>query len=88
MAMEELPREYRHEPRWRLPAATTGSTRCADPAQGAAVHASRRTLVVEIGHNRAGAEAAFPRMPFMWLSTPSSEASVFLLEAGRDLAGR
>ena len=29
MAMDELPREYRHEPRWRSPAATTGSTRCA-----------------------------------------------------------
>jgi ribosomal protein L3 glutamine methyltransferase len=45
-------------------------------------------LVVEIGDNRAGAEAAFPRMPFTWLSTPSSEANVFLLRRDEIVAGR
>ena len=27
------------------------------------------TLVVEVGHNRAAAELAFPRLPFVWLET-------------------
>jgi ribosomal protein L3 glutamine methyltransferase len=45
-------------------------------------------LVVEVGHNRIGAEAAFPRMPFLWLSTPSSAESVFLLKRAEIVAGR
>ena len=36
-------------------------------------------LVVEVGANRDATEAAFPRLPFTWLATPSSEDSVFLL---------
>jgi ribosomal protein L3 glutamine methyltransferase len=45
-------------------------------------------LVVEIGHNRLAAEAAFPRMPFLWLATASSDASVFLLKREEIVAGR
>jgi ribosomal protein L3 glutamine methyltransferase len=45
-------------------------------------------LVVEIGHNRAAVEAAYPRMPFVWLATASSEASVFLLRRDEIVAGR
>ena len=45
-------------------------------------------LIVEVGDNRAGTEAAFPRMPFTWLATPSSEASVFLLRREEIVAGR
>jgi ribosomal protein L3 glutamine methyltransferase len=37
-------------------------------------------LVVEVGQNRAAAEAAFPRLPFTWLSTESSDDAVFLLK--------
>ena len=48
----------------------------------------RGLLVVEVGHNRATLEAAFPRMPFVWLTTPSSEESVFLLKREEILAGR
>jgi ribosomal protein L3 glutamine methyltransferase len=36
-------------------------------------------LVVEIGHNRPFAEAAFPRLPFVWLSTQGAEDAVFLI---------
>jgi ribosomal protein L3 glutamine methyltransferase len=43
-------------------------------------------LVVEVGHNRLAAEAAFPRTPFLWLSTSSSTDSVFLLSR-EDLVG-
>jgi ribosomal protein L3 glutamine methyltransferase len=45
-------------------------------------------LVVELGHNREAAESAFPRMPFMWLSTASSADSVFLLKRDDIIAGR
>ena len=44
-------------------------------------------LVVEIGHNRAAAEAAFPRLPFTWLATPSSEDCVFALRREDIVAG-
>jgi hypothetical protein len=35
--------------------------------------------VVEVGDNRAATEAAFPRLPFTWASTASSDQAVFLL---------
>ena len=47
------------------------------------------TLVVEIGHNRAAAELAFPRLPFVWLETATaSPDSVFLAQARGPRRGR
>jgi ribosomal protein L3 glutamine methyltransferase len=46
------------------------------------------TLVVEVGHNRAAAELAFPRLPFVWLETATSSDSVFLLKRDALVAGR
>ena len=43
-------------------------------------------LVVEVGQNRVAAEAAFPRLPFTWLSTESSDDAVFLLKHDELLA--
>jgi ribosomal protein L3 glutamine methyltransferase len=37
---------------------------------------------VEIGHNRAALEAAFPELPFVWLETSAGDEYVFLLHAG------
>ena len=37
-------------------------------------------LVVEVGHNRAAIENAFPTLPFVWLDTPSSSGAVFLMQ--------
>jgi ribosomal protein L3 glutamine methyltransferase len=34
---------------------------------------------VEVGHNRAIVEAAFPDLPFQWLSTRGGDDMVFLL---------
>ena len=88
-AMEELPGEYRHEPALALAGGDDGMDavrtilrevpRFLDPGG---------LLVVEIGHNRLGAEAAFPRMPFLWLATPSASDSVFLLTREQVVAGR
>jgi len=89
MAMEELPREYRHEPALALAGGDDGLDAVRTILRKAPQFMQRDALlVVEIGDNRAGAEAAFPRMPFTWLSTPSSEASVFLLKREEIVAGR
>ena len=80
MAMEELPPEYRHEPQLALAGGDDG----LDAVRTILARASEflnpgGLLVMEVGANRAAAEAAFPRLPFVWLATPSAEESVFLL---------
>jgi ribosomal protein L3 glutamine methyltransferase len=88
-AMAELPREYRHEPELALAGGDDGMD-----AVRTILHEAPRflqpdgLLVVEVGHNRVAAEAAFPRMPFLWLSTPSSADSVFLLKREEIVGGR
>jgi ribosomal protein L3 glutamine methyltransferase len=89
MAMEELPPEYRHEPALALAGGDDG----LDAVRTIVKEAPRflspgGVLVVEIGHNRAAAELAFPRLPFVWLETPSSADSVFLLKREDIVAGR
>ncbi|MEO9136884.1 MAG: 50S ribosomal protein L3 N(5)-glutamine methyltransferase [Casimicrobiaceae bacterium] len=89
MAMEQLPREYRHEPGLALAGGDDGM----DAVRTILREAPRflqpdGVLVVEVGHNRLGAEAAFSRMPFLWLDTPSSTDSVFLLKREDIVAGR
>jgi ribosomal protein L3 glutamine methyltransferase len=36
-------------------------------------------LIVEIGHNRAALEEAFPQTPFTWLETTAGDGFVFML---------
>jgi ribosomal protein L3 glutamine methyltransferase len=86
VAMEELPLEYRHEPVLALSGGDDG----LDAVRTILKEAPRflapgGTLVVEVGHNRAAMEQAFPRLPFVWLEASSSD-SVFLLKR-EDLAG-
>jgi len=89
MAMEELPREYRHEPKLALAGGDDGMDAVRTILREAPRFLETEgVLVVEVGHNRIGAEAAFPRMPFLWLSTPSSADSVFLLKREEIVAGR
>jgi len=38
-------------------------------------------LIVEIGHNRAVLEDAYPDLPFTWLDTAAGDEYVFLLHA-------
>ena len=89
MAMDELPREYRHEPTLALAGGDDGLDAVRTILRKAPQFMQPDArLVVEVGDNRAAAEAAYPRMPFTWLSTPSSEASVFLLRREEIVAGR
>jgi ribosomal protein L3 glutamine methyltransferase len=81
MAMEELPPEYRHEPRLALAGGDDGLDAVRTIlARAAEFLTPDGVLLVEVGQNRAAAEAAFPRLPFTWLATESSEDSVFLLK--------
>jgi ribosomal protein L3 glutamine methyltransferase len=89
VAMEALPGEYRHEPALALAGGDDGM----DAVRTILREAPRflqpgGLLVVEVGHNREAAESAFPRMPFVWLATPSSADSVFLLQRDDIIAGR
>jgi len=80
LAMEELPPEYGHEPQLALAGGEDGLDAVRTIVGRAAEFLSPEgLLIVEVGDNRAATEAAFPRLPFTWLATPSSEDCVFLL---------
>ncbi|MDR0246987.1 MAG: 50S ribosomal protein L3 N(5)-glutamine methyltransferase [Burkholderiales bacterium] len=79
-AMQNLPREYRHEPELALAGGADGLDAVHHILKNAPyLLTPHGIVVVEIGHNRALAEAAYPNLPFVWLDTGSSEESVFLL---------
>ena len=88
MAMEDLPPEYLKEPQIALAGGDDGLDAVRTILQDAPRFlAPGGTLVVEIGHNRAAAEAAFPRVPFVWLETASETDTVFLVKR-EDLVGK
>jgi ribosomal protein L3 glutamine methyltransferase len=88
VAMEELPPEYQHEPQVALAGGDDGLDAVRTILAGAADFLTPDgLLIVEVGQNRTAAEAAFPRLPFTWLATPSSDDSVFLLSRSELLAG-
>lgn len=79
-AMEQLPPEYRHEPRLSLAAGADG----LDAVRRILAQAKRHLkpdglLAVEIGHNRPIVEAAFPEVAFTWIESRSGSDTVFLL---------
>jgi ribosomal protein L3 glutamine methyltransferase len=79
-AMRTLPREYRREPRLALAGGRDGLALVRRMLAQASAHLHPHgLLVVEIGHNRAALEQAYPRLPFTWLETSAGEDYVFLL---------
>ncbi len=80
--MAKLPPEYRHEPRMALAAGDDGLDLVRRILAEAPLHLKRDgALICEIGRGRRGLEAAFPRLPFLWLDTEQSEGEVFWLSA-------
>ncbi len=78
--MEALPPESRHEPVQALAGGDDGMDFVRTIVREAPRFLSPDgVLVVEIGGNRAQTEAAFPRLPFVWLPTPGAEDAVFLV---------
>ena len=79
-SMETLPAEYLHEPAIALEAAEDGLDLVRRLLAEAADHLnSGGVLAVEVGHNRALVEAAFPQLPLTWIGSDEGEDKIFLL---------
>jgi len=79
-AMESLPPEFRHEPELALAGGDDGMDVVGSIIDAVPRHLNAHgVLVVEVGSGKAAVEAAFPRLPFVWLTTRSSSDAVFLL---------
>jgi ribosomal protein L3 glutamine methyltransferase len=86
-AMAQPPQEYRHEPASALAGGTDGLDFVRTILHKAAEHLNPGgLLMLEIGHNRAALEAAFPELPFTWPET-SAGADFVVLIARDELAG-
>jgi ribosomal protein L3 glutamine methyltransferase len=81
-SMAKLPPEYRCEPQMALAGGDDGMDLVRRIVDGARSRLKPRgVLVVEIGNERAHAEAAFPDLELTWLSTSAGDDMVFLLTA-------
>ena len=79
-AVSALPAEYLHEPKLALGSGKDGLNATREILKQAAAHLTPHgILIVEIGHNRAALEAAYPNLPFTWLDVSAGDEYVFLL---------
>ncbi|MBC3870355.1 50S ribosomal protein L3 N(5)-glutamine methyltransferase [Undibacterium oligocarboniphilum] len=84
-SMAKLPKEYLHEPQIALAGGNDGMDLVRKIIAGATQRLTEDgILMVEIGNERAFAEAAFPELNLTWVSTSAGDDMVFLIEA-RDL---
>ena len=83
-AMDALPAEYLHEPGLALGSGEDGldlvRKLLADAPRYLALEG---LLAIEVGHNREIVEEAFPALSPTWLSAPSGDDKIFVLEAGQ-----
>ncbi|MFC7517437.1 50S ribosomal protein L3 N(5)-glutamine methyltransferase [Herbaspirillum sp. GCM10030257] len=81
-SMSKLPEEYRREPQIALAGGDDGMDLVRKIVAGAAERLTQNgVLIVEIGNERAFAEAAFPELELTWVSTSAGDDMVFLLTA-------
>jgi ribosomal protein L3 glutamine methyltransferase len=79
-SMHALPQEYQHEPRLALASGADGLDATRTLIAQAATHLRPEgMLIVEIGHNRAALEAAYPALPFIWIEVSAGDGFVFML---------
>ena len=79
-SMQALPAEYRAEPALALDGGPDGMDFIRPLLAHAAAHLRPGgVLVLEIGHERAHFEAAFPALSPLWLSTSAGDDQVLLL---------
>ena len=87
-SMGELPAEYLAEPALALAGGEDGMDFIRRVLADAPPHMSdHAVLVLEIGNERAGFEAAFPRLAAVWLETSAGDDQVLLLTRDVLLAG-
>jgi ribosomal protein L3 glutamine methyltransferase len=80
-SMAALPAEYRAEPPLALAGGEDGMDLIRRIVAEALRHLSQDgVLVLEVGHERSGFEAAFPRLECAWLETSGGEDCVVLVE--------
>lgn len=83
-AMEALPAEYLHEPGLALGSGEDGLDLVRKLLADAPRYlAPEGLLAIEVGHNREIVEEAFPALSPTWLSAPSGDDKIFVLEAGQ-----
>ena len=83
-AMEALPAEYLHEPGLALGSGEDGLDLVRKLLADAPRYlAPEGLLAIEVGHNREIVEDAFPALSPTWLSAPSGDDKIFILEAGQ-----
>ena len=79
-SMLKLPKEYRQEPELALAGGVDGLDIVRKLLRQSRSQLARGgKLVIELGHNRAALEAAYPEMPFTWLSVSGGDDLVFLI---------
>jgi ribosomal protein L3 glutamine methyltransferase len=80
-SMAALPAEYRAEPRLALAGGADGMDLIRRIVGEAAAHMTdEAVLVLEVGHERAHFEQAFPRLECAWLETSGGDDRVVLIE--------
>lgn len=81
-SMSKLPKEYLQEPQLALAGGKDGMDLVRKIVRGAAERLTPDgVLIVEIGNERAYAEAAFPNLELTWVSTSAGDDMVFLVTA-------
>ncbi len=79
-SMNQLPAEFKAEPELALAGGADGMDFVRQLLLDAPKHMSEHALLVlEIGHERAYFEAAFPHLDALWLSTSAGDDQVLLL---------
>ena len=79
-SMSALPQEYLREPEMALASGVDGLDHVRVILREAPNHLhDGGLLVVEVGFNREGVEAAFPNLPLTWAETSAGDGVVFLL---------
>ena len=80
-SMMALPKEYRAEPEIALAGGEDGLTVVRALLRRSRSYLNRGgKLVVELGHNRATLERAYPNLPFTWLTVAAGDDFVFMLD--------
>jgi ribosomal protein L3 glutamine methyltransferase len=81
-SMLALPSEFRAEPRLALAGGADGMDFVRPLLAQVAQHLTPHgVLVLEVGHERAHFEAAYPRLPVVWLPTSAGDDQVLLIES-------